>query len=91
MRYESFSVHIEPAPGLSFSVSVQSPQGEGQGTFQIPRIDEPPWVGAKLGVDRAGEIRDLVTPHSTPKTPVIDAKSVIVDGMSPVKAPPEMK
>jgi Tfp pilus assembly protein PilF len=72
MKYESFSMRIEPAPGSSYVVSVQSPQGEGQGTFQIPRIDEPPWVGAKPGSDRAGEIRDLVTPLSTPKAQAID-------------------
>jgi tetratricopeptide (TPR) repeat protein len=36
MKYESFSLRIEPGPGGSYAVSVQSPQGEGQGTFQIP-------------------------------------------------------
>jgi len=36
MNYESFSLRIEPGPGSSYAVSVQSPQGEGQGEFQIP-------------------------------------------------------
>src|SRR5689334_7353847 len=30
MKYESFSIRIEPSPGSSYTVSVQSPQGEGQ-------------------------------------------------------------
>ncbi|MFP5285037.1 MAG: CHAT domain-containing protein [Thermoanaerobaculia bacterium] len=40
MRYESFSIRIEPSSGDSYAVSVQSPRGEGQGTFQLPR--QPP-------------------------------------------------
>jgi tetratricopeptide (TPR) repeat protein len=31
MKYESFSIRIEPSPGNSYAVSVQSPQGEGRG------------------------------------------------------------
>src|SRR5215203_5223085 len=30
MKYESFSIRIEPSSGSSYAVSVQSPQGEGQ-------------------------------------------------------------
>jgi Tfp pilus assembly protein PilF len=37
MRYESFSLRIEPGPDSSYVVSVRSPRGEGQGTFQLPR------------------------------------------------------
>jgi len=37
MRYESFSLRIEPGPDGSYVVSVRSPRGEGQGTFQLPR------------------------------------------------------
>jgi tetratricopeptide (TPR) repeat protein len=73
MKYESFSLRIEPSSSGSYAVSVQSPQGEGQGTFQVLRIGERPWDGAGLGPDRAGEIRDLGTPHSTRKAPALDA------------------
>ncbi len=65
MKYESFSIRIESASGNSYAVSVQSPQGEGQGTFQLPWTVEPPWAGAMYGPDRAGEARDLLTPLST--------------------------
>ncbi|HET9226807.1 MAG TPA: CHAT domain-containing protein, partial [Thermoanaerobaculia bacterium] len=37
MRYESFLIRIEPSAGGSYTVSVQSPKGEGRGTFQLPR------------------------------------------------------
>ncbi len=30
MKYESFTIRIEPSPGSSYAVSVQSPQGEGR-------------------------------------------------------------
>lgn len=41
MKYESFSIRIEPSSGGSYAVSVQSPKGEGRGTFQLPRQSEP--------------------------------------------------
>jgi Flp pilus assembly protein TadD len=71
MKYESFSIRIGPSPGDSYAVSVQAPQGEGQGTFQVPGLGEPPWARANSGSDRAGETRDLATHLSTPKTPAI--------------------
>ena len=40
MKYESFTLRIEPGHGSSYAVSVQSPQGEGRGTFQIPPLDD---------------------------------------------------
>src|SRR5690242_19337336 len=40
MKYESFSLRMEPGHGGSYAVAVQSPQGEGRGTFQIPPLDE---------------------------------------------------
>lgn len=73
MKYETFSMRIEPSSEGSYAVSVQSPQGEGQGTFQLPRIGEPPWAGANPGLGRTGEIRDLVTPLSTCRAPALDA------------------
>jgi tetratricopeptide (TPR) repeat protein len=74
MKYENFSLRIEPSPEGSYAVSVRSPQGEGRGTFQVPRLGEPPSVGAKSGPDRAGEIRDLFNPLSiAPKTLALDA------------------
>jgi tetratricopeptide (TPR) repeat protein len=39
MRYESFTVRIEPTAGGSYTVAVHSPKGEGRGSFQIPRMD----------------------------------------------------
>src|SRR5947209_18582445 len=73
MKYESFSMRIEPSPGGSYAVSVQSPQGEGQGTFQVLRIGEPPWAGARPETARAGELRELDAPLSTPEVPALEA------------------
>ncbi|HTG34080.1 MAG TPA: CHAT domain-containing protein [Thermoanaerobaculia bacterium] len=71
MKYENFSMRIEPVAGNSYAVSVQSPQGEGRETFQLPRLGEPPWAGARPG--RTGEIRDLRVPLSTtPEAPALD-------------------
>jgi tetratricopeptide (TPR) repeat protein len=42
MKYESFSLRIEPTAGSSYAVSVQSPQGEGQATFQLPQAPPNP-------------------------------------------------
>ena len=61
MKYESFSVRIEPSPGGSCAVSVQSPQGEGKGTFQPARNGEPSWAGDNPGPD-PGVSRDLGAP-----------------------------
>src|SRR4051794_28529434 len=72
MKYESFSLRIEPSSGGSYAVSVQSPQGEGQGTLQVLRSGEPPWARAKPGPDRAGEVRDLGTPLSTREASALD-------------------
>ncbi len=73
MKYENFSMRIEPAAGNSYAVSVQSPQGEGRETFQLPRIGEPPWAGARPESGRAGEIRDLINPPSiTPEATALD-------------------
>src|SRR5436305_7540395 len=73
MKYESFSLRIEPSPGGPYAVSVQSPQGEGQGTFQVPWIGEPLWTEAEPGPERAGEIRHMVIALPTPEAPALDA------------------
>src|SRR5947199_2560052 len=73
MKYESFSLRIEPSPGGSHAVSVQSPQGEGQGTLRVSRIDEPPWAGANPGPDRAGEIRHAAISLPTAEAPALNA------------------
>ena len=66
MKYESLSLRIEPGPGGSYVVSVQSPQGEGRGTFQIPPLGERLWPRTEPRPDRSGEIRHLVTPSAPP-------------------------
>jgi Tfp pilus assembly protein PilF len=48
MKYESFSLRIEPGPDSSYVVSVRSPRGEGQGTFQLPRAALPTGGAAAL-------------------------------------------
>src|SRR5215213_4505061 len=74
MKYESFSLRIEPGPGGSYAVSVQSPQGEGQGTFEVPPNAEPVWAGAEPGPDRrAGTLRNLAIPLTAPEAPALDA------------------
>lgn len=70
MRYESFSLRIGPSPGGSYAVSVRSPQGEGEGTFQVLQIAEPSW--ARPGPDRTGGTRDLANRPSTPEVPALD-------------------
>jgi len=52
MKYESFSLRIEPSPDGSYAVSVHSPQGEGQGTFQVPRIFFPSEEAVSLGAGK---------------------------------------
>jgi tetratricopeptide (TPR) repeat protein len=69
MKYESFSLRIEPSGESSYAVSVHSPQGEGQGTFQGLRIGEPPWTEAGPGPGREGESRDLGNRFSNREAP----------------------
>ncbi|HEY0510625.1 MAG TPA: CHAT domain-containing protein [Thermoanaerobaculia bacterium] len=73
MKYESFSLRIEPSSEGSYAVSVHSPQGEGQGAFQALQIGEPPWAGTRPGPDRTGESRDLASSFSTRQAPALDA------------------
>jgi tetratricopeptide (TPR) repeat protein len=72
MNYESFSLRIEPSAGGSYAVSVRSPQGEGQGTFQVLRIGEAPYAGVEPGPDRAGESRDVGPPRPARETPALE-------------------
>jgi tetratricopeptide (TPR) repeat protein len=72
MKYESFSLRIEPSAGDSYAVSVRSPQGEGQGTFQVLRIGETSWAGTGPGPDRAGESRDVAPSRPARETPALD-------------------
>jgi len=73
MKYESFSIRIEPSSEGSHTLSVQSPQGEGQGTFQVSQGDETPGPGVKPGLGRPGESRDLGARLSTRNAPPLDA------------------
>jgi tetratricopeptide (TPR) repeat protein len=68
MKYESFSLRIEPSAGDSYTVSVQSPRGEGQATLQALPVDETP----ETGPDRTGESRDVASPRSVRRAPAID-------------------
>src|SRR5258707_15365125 len=72
MKYESFSLRIEPAAVGLYAVSVQSPQGEGQGTFEIPRQSEIPGPGATLPPKRADGNRDLTARPSFLQGPELD-------------------
>ncbi|MGH7484574.1 MAG: CHAT domain-containing protein, partial [bacterium] len=69
MRYEGFSLRIEPSAEGSYSVSVRSPQGEGRGTFQAPRTGELSRAEPTPGPDRVGGSRDLITTLSTLEAP----------------------
>lgn len=71
MKYESFSIRIEPSAKGSYAVSVRSPQGEGTGNFQFFRIAGPLEGGA--GPGRGDGIRDLSAPLSVPQEPARDA------------------
>lgn len=73
MKYESFFLRIEPGPCSSYAVSVQSPQGEGQGVFRIPRFGEPVRAGGEPGPDRTGELRHLAVSLPAPDAPALDA------------------
>jgi tetratricopeptide (TPR) repeat protein len=69
MKYESFSLRIEPSGG-SYAVSVQSPRGEGEETFQVPALDG--LTGAAPGPKRAGAVRHMIPPLPTPEAPALD-------------------
>ncbi len=71
MKYETFSVRIEPAAVGSFAVSVRSPQGEGKGTFQLPRIFDPSETNTESG--RTGASRDLVPRSAALREAPLDA------------------
>lgn len=71
MKYESFSIRFEPSSGGLFAVSVQSPQGEGQASFRVPRKGEPPLARSEPQPGRAAEMRDLESRHSPPP-PALD-------------------
>ena len=71
MKYETFSVRIEPAAVGSFAVSVRSPQGEGKGTFQLPRIFDPSETNTESG--RTGASRDLVPRSAARREAPLDA------------------
>lgn len=74
MRYESFSLRIEPGADGSYIVYAQSPQGEGQGTFEIPRIAAPLRADAGDRFRRMGPIRHLLGDHPiAPEAPDVDA------------------
>ncbi len=72
MRYESFSLRIEPGPAGFCTVTVQSPQGEGQGRFEVPWIAERAWAGAEPRPDRSGALRQLSVPLTSPEVPGLD-------------------
>jgi tetratricopeptide (TPR) repeat protein len=72
MKYESFSLRIEPSPGSSYAVSVQSPQGEGQGTIEVFRLDDRLWSDARPGSPRTEGSRDLTVTRPVPEASVLD-------------------
>jgi hypothetical protein len=73
MRYESFALHIEPAQDGSFAVSVESPQGEGRGIFQVPGGGALPSAAAGPARGREGEVRDVALAAAPRKTLVLAA------------------
>jgi tetratricopeptide (TPR) repeat protein len=68
MKYESFSLRIEPSAQGSYAVSVHSPKGEGQGIFEIPRLVEPR-TATRLWAERS---RDLNILPAAPEGPALD-------------------
>jgi tetratricopeptide (TPR) repeat protein len=70
MKYESFSLRIEPS-GESYAVSVQSPQGEGEETFQVPTLDED-LTGTAPGPKRTSAVRHMLPPLPTLEAPALD-------------------
>lgn len=73
MRYEGFSLRIEPDAFGSYAVSVQSPQGEGRGTLQTARIDGKPSKEAGPRPTRVREMRDVIASHFTREAAALDA------------------
>jgi tetratricopeptide (TPR) repeat protein len=58
MRYEDFILRIGPGAGSAYEIQVDSPAGEGQGTFEIPQS-----TGAPAGSETApsgGTTREVV-------------------------------
>jgi tetratricopeptide (TPR) repeat protein len=72
MRYESFSLHLEPSADGSYAVSVQSPQGEGRGTFQLAGIGELRGAASPPGAGRAAGSRDLTPRLAAPQAPALE-------------------
>jgi tetratricopeptide (TPR) repeat protein len=72
MKYESFSLRVEPSAGGTLTVSVQSPLGEGQGNFSVSRVGGPPWTGFQPGPDEAGGTRDLAPSLPASKVSALD-------------------
>jgi tetratricopeptide (TPR) repeat protein len=73
MRYESFSLRIEPGADGLYTVSVRSPQGEGQGTFEIPRIAGPLRADAEPWSSWSGATRHLFNESPPLEAPPLDA------------------
>lgn len=71
MKYESFWIRIEPSTEGSYTISVESPQGEGLGTFQLPETDHS-CTDAESGAGREAKVRDFATPRSVSKMPALD-------------------
>jgi tetratricopeptide (TPR) repeat protein len=71
MKYDDFSVHLDPAPDGSCAVSVRSPRGEGHGTFEIPPFTEPV-RGQGETWNRQGAFRHLAAPFTVAETPGLD-------------------
>jgi tetratricopeptide (TPR) repeat protein len=73
MRYESFTLRIEPARDGAFAVAVESPQGEGRGSFHVPGGGALTSAAAGRAGDRDGEVRDLTLPAASRKVLALDA------------------
>ena len=73
MHYETFALRLEPAADGSFAVSVQSPQGEGHGTFRLPGTGELHGAAVDPGAGPADGSRDLAPRLMPPPAPALDA------------------
>ena len=73
MRYETFSLRLEPSTDGSYAVSVRSPQGEGHGTFQLPGTGELRGVASPSGAGPEAGGRDLAPCLATPRAPALEA------------------